>query len=119
MNTPLDPFSFVVTTIAGWINRDQQQVIEYLTEENRVLREQIGSRRLRFSDDQRRRLATKAKKLGRSLRLLHYRSVDLRGHETICHSVLHGAVNATRGDRRNRKQSERAMDDADCTQYDG
>jgi hypothetical protein len=63
----LDPFSFVVTTIAGWINRHQQQVIEYLMEENRVLREQIGSQRLRFSDDQRRRLAAKATKLGRKL----------------------------------------------------
>ena len=30
MNTSSDPFSFVVTTIAGWINRHQQQVIEYL-----------------------------------------------------------------------------------------
>jgi hypothetical protein len=67
MNTSLDPFSFVVTTIAGWINRDQQQIIEYLMEDNRVLREQIGSQRLRFSDDQRRRLAAKAKKLSRKL----------------------------------------------------
>jgi len=40
-------------------------VIEFLVEENRVLREQIGKRRLTFSDDQRRRLAAKAKKLGR------------------------------------------------------
>lgn len=38
-----------------------------LIEENRVLREQIGSTRLRFSDDQRRRLAANAKKLGRRL----------------------------------------------------
>ena len=49
------------------MNRHQQQVIEYLMEENRVLREQIGNRRLRFSDDQRRRLAAKAKQLGRKL----------------------------------------------------
>ena len=40
-------------------------VIEYLQEENRVLREQTGRRRLRFTDDQRRRLAVKAKVLGR------------------------------------------------------
>ena len=40
-------------------------MIEYLREENRVLREQLGGRRLRFSDDQRRRLAAKAKGLGR------------------------------------------------------
>jgi len=49
---------------AGWINRNQQNVIEYLQEEVRVLREQLG-RRPRFNDDQRRRLAAKAKKIGR------------------------------------------------------
>jgi hypothetical protein len=42
-------------------------VIEYLREENRVLREQLGDRRSRLSDDQRRRLAAKAKGLGRKL----------------------------------------------------
>src|SRR5712691_300439 len=67
MRAALDPFSSVVISIAGWMNRHQQQVIEYLIEENRVLREQIGSRRMRFSDDQRRRLAARAKKLGRKL----------------------------------------------------
>src|SRR3954466_14762166 len=40
-------------------------MIEYLREENRVLREQLGERRVRFNDDQRRRLAAKAKGLGR------------------------------------------------------
>src|SRR3954464_2339398 len=41
------------------------QMIEYLREENGVLREQLGDRRVRFNDDQRRRLAAKAKGLGR------------------------------------------------------
>ena len=67
MRTVLDPFSFLVTSIAGWMNQHQHHVIDYLIEENRVLREQIGSRRLRFSDGQRRRLAAKAKKLGRKI----------------------------------------------------
>ena len=49
------------------MNQHQQHVIEYLLEENRVLQEQIGRRRMRFTDDQRRRLAAKAKKLGRKL----------------------------------------------------
>ena len=44
-------------------------MIEYLQEENRVLREQLGGRRLRFNDDRRRRLAARAKKL--SWRMLH------------------------------------------------
>ena len=67
MRSVLDPFQFVVIAIAGWMNQHQQQVVEYLLEENRVLREQIGSRRMRFNDDQRRRLAVKAKTLGRKL----------------------------------------------------
>ena len=67
MRAGLDPFSFVVISTASWINQRQQQLIEYLVEENRVLREQIGNRRMRFSDDQRRRLAARAKKIGRKL----------------------------------------------------
>src|SRR3989442_9676425 len=63
----MDPFSFVVVTVAGWMSRHQQEVISYLIEENRVLREQMGNRRLKFNDDQRRRLAAKAKKLGRKM----------------------------------------------------
>jgi hypothetical protein len=61
----LDPFRFVLMCLAGWISQQQQQAIEYLREENRVLREQLGCRRLRFTDDQRRLLAAKAKGLGR------------------------------------------------------
>jgi hypothetical protein len=34
------------------MNQRQQQVIEYLVEENRVLREQIGNRRMRLTDNQ-------------------------------------------------------------------
>lgn len=49
------------------MNHQQQHAIEYLREENRVLREQLGSRRLRLNDDQRRRLAAKAHGLGRRL----------------------------------------------------
>jgi putative transposase len=67
MRTGLDSFQFVVIAIAGWMNQHQQHLVEYLLEENRVFREQIGSRRMRFNDDQRRRLAVKAKTLGRKL----------------------------------------------------
>ena len=47
------------------MNHRQLQVIEYLREENSVLREQLGGRRVRLNDNQRRRLAVKAKALGR------------------------------------------------------
>ena len=56
---------FLVVAVAGWINQQQRDVIDYLQAENRVLREQLAPRRLRFTDVQRRRLAAKAKALGR------------------------------------------------------
>ena len=67
MRNTLNPFRFIVIALAGWMNQKQQYAIEYLREENRVLREQLGTRRLRFTDDQRRRLAAKAKLVGRRL----------------------------------------------------
>src|SRR5437588_10279838 len=63
----LDPIQFVLIALAGWMNQRQLQAIEYLREENRVLREQLGDRRVRLTDDQRRRLAVKAKALGRKI----------------------------------------------------
>src|SRR5712692_7000389 len=63
----LDPVRFVLIAVAGWMNQHQLHIIDYLREENRVLREQLGKRRMRLNDDQRRRLAAKAKGLGRKL----------------------------------------------------
>ena len=59
----------LLATFAGWVGRQQTAVIAYLVEENRVLKEQLKSdgRRLRFTDDQRRRLAAKGKPLGRKV----------------------------------------------------
>jgi transposase InsO family protein len=59
------PLQVLLLTVAGWVNRHQVGVIEYLVEENRVLKEQFKGRKLRLTDDQRRRLAAKAKVLGR------------------------------------------------------
>jgi putative transposase len=59
------PLRLLLMALAGWINQQQRDVIDYLQEENRVLREQLGPRRLRFTDGQRIRLATKAHTLGR------------------------------------------------------
>ena len=56
---------FLVLTFAGWVNRHQDDLIDYLREENRVLREHLGPRPLRLTDAQRRRLAVRGQKLGR------------------------------------------------------
>ncbi len=63
--TPL-PLQFLLFIVAGWVNRHQQEMIEYLQEENRVLREQVGEKRLRLTDAQRCRLARRAKAVGRA-----------------------------------------------------
>ncbi len=51
-------------TLAGWINRQQQDVIVYIQEENRILKNKLKGKRIRFTDDERRRLAVKGRALG-------------------------------------------------------
>jgi hypothetical protein len=57
MTNVIQPFHLIVIALAGWLNRDQQAVIDYLIEENRVLKDQLDGQRLRFTDEQRIRLA--------------------------------------------------------------
>ncbi len=61
------PLQVLLLACSGWVNREQLRTIEYLIEENRVLKEQFKGRKLRLNDDQRRRLAAKGKQLGRRL----------------------------------------------------
>ena len=60
----MDVFRLVMVSLAGWVNQQQEHVIDYLQEEIRVLKEQRGGKRVRFTDDQRCRLARKAKRIG-------------------------------------------------------
>jgi len=53
--------------IRRWVNRHQLDMIEYLQEENRVLKQHLGGRRVRFTDTERRRLARRAHTLGRKV----------------------------------------------------
>jgi hypothetical protein len=63
----LQPWQLFLTILAGLINRQQHEVIEYLRTENQVLKETHGKKRIRLNDDQRRRLAVKGKVLGRKI----------------------------------------------------
>ena len=58
------PLKLLLCVFSGGVNRQQDRIIHYLVEENRVLKEQIKGKRLRLTDSQRRRLAAKAKILG-------------------------------------------------------
>lgn len=61
------PWRFMMVAIAGWMNRQQQEAIQYLQTENRILREKLGHKRILLSDAQKRRLAAAAAKLPRAL----------------------------------------------------
>ncbi len=64
MNFILQPWQLAVLILASWVNRQQQEVIDYLRTENDVLKEKLGKKRILLSDDQRRRLAVKGQVLG-------------------------------------------------------
>jgi putative transposase len=63
----LQPWQLFLLILAGWVNRQQQDAIEYLLTKNRVLREKLGKKRILLNDDQRLRLAVKGKILGRKM----------------------------------------------------
>ena len=59
--------TFFLAVTAGWMNHRQQEVIECLREENRVLREKLGRKRVLLTVEQKRRLAIKGKTIGGKL----------------------------------------------------
>ena len=74
MSNAISPLNFVILAVSGWLNRYQQRILDYVKEENRILKEQLGGRRPRLTDDQRRRLAVKGQALGRKI-LTEYASL--------------------------------------------
>src|ERR1044072_2664663 len=66
------------------MGQQQRDAIEYLREENRVLREQPGGRRLRLNDEQRRRLAIRGKTIARLHRKLIAAKYDGCKHRGPC-----------------------------------
>jgi putative transposase len=67
MKSQFQPWQFLLLLLASWINRRQQDAVEFLITENRVLRERIGKNRILLNDDQRWRLAVKGKILERKM----------------------------------------------------
>ena len=54
------PWRFFLVALAGWMNRQQQEVIQYLRVENQILREKLGRKRLILNESQKRWPATAA-----------------------------------------------------------
>jgi hypothetical protein len=64
----IDPaaLQMMLGVLTGWLDRRERETVAYLIEENWLLRRQLGSRRLRLTDDDRRRLAARAYRVGRT-----------------------------------------------------
>jgi hypothetical protein len=64
----IDPaaLQMMLGVLTGWLDRREREAVAYLIEENRFLRRQLGTRRLRLTDDDRRRLAARAYRVGRT-----------------------------------------------------
>jgi hypothetical protein len=56
----------VLCVLTGWLDRRERETVAYLIEENRLLQRQLGRHRLRLTDDDRRRLAARAYRVGRA-----------------------------------------------------
>ena len=70
----LSVLRLLLLTITGWLDHREREALAYLAEENRVLRRQLGAHRLRLTDDDRRRLAVRAYRLGREA-LRHFATI--------------------------------------------
>jgi len=114
MNFVLQPGQLYFVVFVGWINRQQQIVIEYLRTENQVVKEKLGKNRLLLNDDQRRRLAVKRKLLGRKrleeISPLFTPDTILRWHRTLV------ARKWDYSDRRKKKPGRPAISDDGHTQ---
>ena len=67
MSFILHPWQLLLVILAGWVNQQQQQIIDFQRTEMDVLKEKLGKKRIILNDDQRRRLAVKGKVLGRKV----------------------------------------------------
>ena len=60
----LHPWQLLFLILAGWVNRRQQEIIEFQNAQIQALLEKPGRKRILLTDDQRRILAVKGKALG-------------------------------------------------------
>jgi putative transposase len=65
MGTAPPLLTFLLMVVSGWVHRHQLIVIEFLQAENRMLKERLRGKRIRFTDAERTLLARKAKAVGR------------------------------------------------------
>ena len=61
MSFLLNPWHFVFVALCGWVNEQQQQVVEFQNAQIDALLQKLGNKRVLLTDDQRRLLGAKAR----------------------------------------------------------
>jgi hypothetical protein len=100
--------------LTGWLGRREREAIAYLVEENRCLRRQLRTRRLRLTNDDRRRLGARAYRVGRAAGEPHFRRAvaefvahyhDERNHQGLDNHLIAGlpVIDRTRRVRQHRR----------------
>jgi transposase InsO family protein len=65
MKLILKPWQLFFLILSGWVNRQQQEIIEFQNAQIQALMDKMGRKRILLTDDQRRVLSVKGKALGR------------------------------------------------------
>jgi hypothetical protein len=94
----------LLVMMAGWLNRHQQDVIEYVKEENKILREKLGNKRILLNDRQKMRLSRLGKRLGRKVLedacCIFSPDTILRWHRSLVAKKYDGSKNRKPGRKR-------------------
>jgi hypothetical protein len=118
------PLHLLVIFLVGWLQHEQHQVIQYLCEENRILKARLRPRRVRFTDEERRRLAAFGAPLGRRI-LSQVATIVTPGTILRCHRrvppnpplSLGSAVRVAVSDRRRLHQPSAEPNGGPHSQY--
>ena len=112
MSFPIHPIQVIVALLAEWVRREQEKVIEFLESETKILREQLGDRRILLSDNERRLLAVKGMTLSKG--------VTPEAATTVSTESKTGLVHAVAGIRqRSRPGREASTEASHCTGWSG
>jgi hypothetical protein len=65
MSTLPPLLTYLLFVVSGWVHRRQLIAIEFLQAENKLLKERLRGKRIRFTDAERAQMARKAKAVGR------------------------------------------------------
>src|SRR5262245_25970354 len=133
--TGFDPFSFLVVAVAGWLNRRQQRVVDYLRIQGALANLGYSVARTRIANILKHHAITPAPERIKQTTwkeflkqhwdqiiatgLLHRGGLDLFRVNALRGALLHGRFDAKSPDRWNREQARWIVDDADCSQSDG